>query len=152
MVFMPCSLVESFLSLSMLQNGRKGNWYFVGRCFALRRRSIPRLRTRYFSFCLRRQGGFALRRDLLLPMAAILCCGAQNSCASYGGYISFCLRRPHFFQQRKKWGKERRQKLRFCISSARYARRKSDAALRTFAQIFLFRSVKGLSQQQRRCR
>ena len=28
----------------------------------------------------------------------------------------FCLRRPHFFQQRKKWGKERRQKLRFCIS------------------------------------
>ena len=33
----------------------------------------------------------------------------------------FCLRRPHFFQQRKKWGKERRQKLRFCTSSARYA-------------------------------
>ena len=32
----------------------------------------------------------------------------------------FCLRRPHFFQQRKKWGKERRQKLRFCTSSARY--------------------------------
>ena len=31
----------------------------------------------------------------------------------------FCLRRPHFFQQRKKWGKERRQKLRFCTSSAR---------------------------------
>ena len=31
-----------------------------------------------------------------------------------------CLRRPHFFQQRKKWGKERRQKLRFCTSSARY--------------------------------
>ena len=34
----------------------------------------------------------------------------------------FCLRRPHFFQQRKKWGKERRQKLRFCTSSARYTR------------------------------
>ena len=34
----------------------------------------------------------------------------------------FCLRRPHFFQQRKKWGKERRQKLRFCTSSARYGR------------------------------
>ena len=33
-----------------------------------------------------------------------------------------CLRRPHFFQQRKKWGKERRQKLRFCTSSARYGR------------------------------
>ena len=32
-----------------------------------------------------------------------------------------CLRRPHFFQQREKWGKERRQKLRFCTSSARYA-------------------------------
>ena len=32
----------------------------------------------------------------------------------------FCLRRPHFFQQRKKWRKERRQKLRFCTSSARY--------------------------------
>ena len=33
-----------------------------------------------------------------------------------------CLRRPHFFQQRKKRGKERRQKLRFCTSSARYGR------------------------------
>ena len=33
-----------------------------------------------------------------------------------------CLRRPHFFQQRKKWEKERRQKLRFCTSSARYTR------------------------------
>ena len=33
-----------------------------------------------------------------------------------------CLRRPHFFQQRKKWGKDRRQKLRFCTSSARYGR------------------------------
>ena len=33
-----------------------------------------------------------------------------------------CLRRPHFFQQRKKWGKERRQKLRFCTSSARCTR------------------------------
>ena len=28
---------------------------------------------------------------------------------------------PHFFLRRKKWGKERRQKLRFCTSSARYA-------------------------------
>ena len=25
-------------------------------------------------------------------------------------FSGFCLRRPHFFQQRKKWGKERRQK------------------------------------------
>ena len=46
---------------------------------------------------------------------------------SVRGYIAprrerfICLRRPHFFQQRKKWGKERRQKLRFCTSSARYA-------------------------------
>ena len=45
----------------------------------------------------RRRGYFALRRERFL-----------------------CLRRPHFFQQRKKWGKERRQKLRFCTSSARY--------------------------------
>ena len=29
---------------------------------------------------------------------------------------------PHFFLRRKKWGKERRQKLRFCTSSARYGR------------------------------
>ena len=36
---------------------------------------------------------------------------------SGGCVFFFCLRRPHFFQQRKKWGKERRQKLRFCISS-----------------------------------
>ena len=39
----------------------------------------------------------------------------------------FCLRRPHFFQQRKKWGKERRQKLRFCTSSARYTRQRFAA-------------------------
>ena len=38
-----------------------------------------------------------------------------------------CLRRPHFFQQRKKWGKERRQKLRFCTSSARYTRQRFAA-------------------------
>ena len=37
------------------------------------------------------------------------------------------LRRPHFFQQRKKWGKERRQKLRFCTSSARYTWQQSPA-------------------------
>ena len=43
--------------------------------------------------------------------------------AASRGYIAprrerfLCLRRPHFFQQRKKWGKERRQKLRFCTSS-----------------------------------
>ena len=41
-----------------------------------------------------------------------------------------CLRRPHFFQQRKKWGKERRQKLRFCTSSARYARQRFPASSR----------------------
>ena len=29
---------------------------------------------------------------------------------------------PHFFLRRKKWEKERRQKLRFCTSSARYTR------------------------------
>ena len=39
----------------------------------------------------------------------------------------FCLRRPHFFQQRKKWGKERRQKLRFCTSSARYTQQRFAA-------------------------
>ena len=38
-----------------------------------------------------------------------------------------CLRRPHFFQQRKKWGKERRQKLRFCTSSARYTQQRFPA-------------------------
>ena len=40
-----------------------------------------------------------------------------GSVLSVGIVPLFCLRRPHFFQQRKKWGKERRQKLRFCISS-----------------------------------
>ena len=38
-----------------------------------------------------------------------------------------CLRRPHFFQQRKKRGKERRQKLRFCTSSARYTQQRFPA-------------------------
>ena len=53
-----------------------------------RSKGIPRPRAR--------QGDFALRRDPLLPTAAKL--------------FPFCRRRPHFFQQRKKWGKERRQK------------------------------------------
>ena len=48
------------------------------------------------------QGGFA--------------CGRPTFARSGGCVFFFCLRRPHFFQQRKKWGKERRQKLRFCIS------------------------------------
>ena len=52
-----------------------------------RSEGIPRPRAR--------QGDFALRRDPLLPTAAKL--------------FPFCRRRPHFFQQRKKWGKERRQ-------------------------------------------
>ena len=34
----------------------------------------------------------------------------------------------------------------------RYAVGKSESACRTFTQIFLCRFVKGLSQQQRRCR
>ena len=75
-------------------------------------------------------GCFALRSDLLWH-----CCGAQNFFAALRRALEILtaatrsprcirhrrrsvrsLRRPHFFQQRKKWGKERRQKLRFCIS------------------------------------
>ena len=50
------------------------------------------------------------------------CCQRQRRKDSFAPRRErfFCLRRPHFFQQRKKWGKERRQKLRFCTSSARY--------------------------------
>ena len=51
------------------------------------------------------------------------CCQRQRRKDSFAPRREcfLCLRRPHFFQQRKKWGKERRQKLRFCTSSARYA-------------------------------
>ena len=52
------------------------------------------------------------------------CCQRQRRRDSFAPRRErfLCLRRPHFFQQRKKWGKERRQKLRFCTSSARYTR------------------------------
>ena len=33
-----------------------------------------------------------------------------RGCLRQVTFLAFCLRRPHFFQQRKKWGKERRQK------------------------------------------
>ena len=52
--------------------------------------------------------------------------GPSSPVPAAAGYFAprrkrfICLRRPHFFQQRKKWGKERRQKLRFCTSPARY--------------------------------
>ena len=51
-----------------------------------------------------------------------------------------------------KVGKSTGRNQRFLHLLAHYARRKSDAACHTFTQIFLYRSVKGLSQQQRRCR
>ena len=62
------------------------------------------------------------------PQRAISRPGASGFFVSDGDSFAprrerfLCLRRPHFFQQRKKWGKERRQKLRFCTSSARYTR------------------------------
>ena len=51
-----------------------------------------------------------------------------------------------------KVGKRAGRNQRFLHFLPRYGLWKLDAACRTFAQIFLFRSVKGLSQQQRRCR
>ena len=51
-----------------------------------------------------------------------------------------------------KVGKSTGRNQRFLHLLARYARRKSDAAFHTFTEIFLSRFVKGLSQQQRRCR
>ena len=51
------------------------------------------------------------------PRARVFRSPERPTFARGGGCVFFfCLRRPHFFQQRKKWGKERRQKLRFCIS------------------------------------
>ena len=58
------------------------------------------------------------KRPIPRPQAQhLLAAGAAPPARAF-----LCLRRPHFFQQRKKWGKERRQKLRFCTSSARYTR------------------------------
>ena len=58
-----------------------------------------------------RRGCFALRRGVVVFVSAmgVFRSPERPTC--------FCLRRPPFFQQRKKGGKERRQKLRFCISS-----------------------------------
>ena len=69
-------------------------------------------------------------RDLIIatrpahPVLLSHCCQRQRRRDSFAPRRErfLCLRRPHFFQQRKKWGKERRQKLRFCTSSARCTR------------------------------
>ena len=70
------------------------------------------------------------RRDLIIAIRSAHqplsshCCQRQRRKDNFAPRRErfFCLRRPHFFQQRKKWGKERRQKLRFCTSSARCTR------------------------------
>ena len=68
----------------------------------------------------------AARAHYLSPPGIVSRSGASAFFVSDGDNFAprrerfLCLRRPHFFQQRKKWGKERRQKLRFCTSSARY--------------------------------
>ena len=49
---------------------------------------------------------FALRRGAYIAHGGA---GAVPRLRARGAFFS-CLRRPHFFQQRKKWGKERRQK------------------------------------------
>ena len=54
------------------------------------------------------------------PLSSHCISGSGAGIISPPAQAFLCLRRPHFFQQRKKWGKERRQKLRFCTSSARY--------------------------------
>ena len=113
MVFIPRSLVESFLPLSMLQNGGKGNWYFAGGCFAVATTGVFRVSGRGIS--LFASGG------LLFPAAG-------------------------------KVAKRAGRNQRFLHFLARYAVGKSESACRTFTQIFLCRFVKGLSQQQRRCR
>ena len=59
--------------------------------------------------------------------------------------------RPTFGNSAKSRQKHRKEP-RFLHLLARYAVGKGESACRTFAQIFLFRCVKGLSQQQRRCR
>ena len=66
------------------------------------------------------------RRETGAPAGGRMRCPSSPVPAAAGYFAPrrerfLCLRRPHFFQQRKKWGKERRQKLRFCTSSARYA-------------------------------
>ena len=61
------------------------------------------------------------RRFRVLPPAVPFLPAAEGGCSVPSGTGHFwpqrpanfsllCLRRPHFFQQRKKWGKERRQK------------------------------------------
>ena len=57
------------------------------------------------------RGCFALRRDLLLPLAANLCCGSQNFCAALrrSGLFPFCLRRPTFPSSWKSGQKSRKK-------------------------------------------
>ena len=64
----------------------------------------------------------------------------------------FALRSDLLLSTVTKVGKSTGRNQRFLHFLTRYELRKLDSAFRTFTQIFLCRSVKGLSQQQRRCR
>ena len=77
-------------------------------------------------------------REVLLPVAADV-------------FIFFASGGP-LFPAAGKVGKRAGRNQRFLHFLPRYVHCKSDAACHTFTQIFLCRSVKGLSQQQRRCR
>ena len=75
---------------------------------------VSRSGARYFWHCCGAQNFFAASRRALEILTAAT---RSPRCIRHRRRSVRSLRRPHFFQQRKKWGKERRQKLRFCISS-----------------------------------
>ena len=76
------------------------------------------------------------------------------SALPYGGrvYFSFLPPAAPFLSTAKEMGERTPAKTAFLHFLTRYDHCRFDSAFRTFAQIFLFRSVTGLSQQQRRCR
>ena len=91
---------------------RNRSCYGTKGCFACGRTGVFRATGRGDVSRFRPRPTFAHGGKSLLRCPKFLRC-----LTAAGVFLFFCLRRPHFFQQRKKWGKERRQKLRFCISS-----------------------------------
>ena len=118
----------------MLQNGGKGNWYFAEAVF----------RGSKGMFRAPARPTFAPGGKSLLRFPKFL------RCLTAVGTFSFLSPTAHFSQQLEKWAKEPEETKGFFTSSARYAVGKGESPCHTFTQIFLSRSVKGLSQQQRR--
>ena len=114
-----------------------------------------RLEWELFRGSARGRGFFALRSDLLLPVAAGVFSFFVSDKEKFRAPARGMFRvsgRDLLLATVPKVGKSTGRNQRFLHLLARYAVGKGESACHTFTQIFLCRFVKGLSQQQRRCR